>query len=131
MTTTLSPSTTARVVKISHDLADLDANECDTLASILSQRAVCRGVEFTYAAAYEAFINAPVAVWSPLPWRTNYDKIRNATRRLVIDGDYSPNQVKHSMFIIALGHLDYTTALLAVETGLAEALEISRALLTV
>ena len=127
MTTTLSPSTTARVTKISHDLADLDANECDTLASILSQRAVCRGVEFTYTAAYEAFISAPVGVWSSSPWCPKYSKILNATRQLVVDGDYSPNQVKHSMFIIALGVLPYTTALRAVETGLADALEILRA----
>jgi hypothetical protein len=88
---------------------------------------VNQGVEFTYTAAYEAFISAPVGVWSSLPWCPTGSKILNATRQLVVDGDYSPNQVKHSMFIIALGVCDYTTALLAVETGLAEALEILRA----
>jgi hypothetical protein len=117
-------STSKRVAALSAALNDLSANDLDSLASILKDRARGRRVEIDYNEAFAAVANAPL---SPMAERSPFAdaiRVRVATRRIIERGQYHQDQIRNVMLVIAFGlapheRIARTAVAKGIEDGLA------------
>jgi hypothetical protein len=92
---------TSEVAALSFALHMLSANDCDSLAGILRERAIRRRVLLTYDEARTAVTNAPIsAFWQASPY-TDVGRVRTATRLLVSERHWHPDQIRDALLTVA------------------------------